>query len=539
MVVQKRVRDVVIVVALAAIYILAARFGLMLDAVAGFATLVWPPTGIALAAVLLYGYRVWPGIFIGAIVANLLVGAPPGVAIVIGLGNTAEALVGVYLLRRITPFSNALDSVRDAVAFIVIAGVVATLISATVGVLSLYAGGIIAREQVVETWRAWRVGDMMGALLVAPIILVWSSPQRTHFRRSWPELVALGAVVIAVSAVIFFSETPRIPGTTTPFLLPYVIFPALIWASLRFGQRGALTATLAVSTIATAGTWLGHGPFAQPVMHESLLSLQIFMGIVTATFLVLGATISERRRAHEEARHAEQEAERANQAKSEFLAVMSHELRTPLNAIAGYAELLTTRVFGELNAKQADAVARIQRNEEQLLALIDDVLGFAKVETGQVLLKSEPVQIRQAFDSVAPLVQSELDRKNFVLERAPIRPDLAVRADPKGLHQILVNLLSNASKYTQEGGTITIGAERDGGAVRIWVRDTGIGISEQELKRVFEPFFQAERGSTRRFSGIGLGLTIARDLARRMEGDVRIESKVGSGTTASVVLPSA
>jgi signal transduction histidine kinase len=538
-VVQKRVVDVAIVAGLAALYLVAARFGLMLDAVAGFATLVWPPTGIALAAVLLYGYRVWPGIFIGAALANLLSGAPIVVALGIGVGNTAEALVGVYLVRRIRSFNAALDSVRAAVTFILLAGVGAPLISATIGVASLYAGGVIVGSQIIETWRAWRVGDMMGALLVAPIILVWSTPQRTHFKRHWPEVVALSATLITVNAVIFFSDTPRIPTTAIPFLLPYVLFPVLIWASLRFGQRGALSAAMAASVIAVAGTVAGHGPFAQPVLHQSLYSLQIFMGIVTATFLLLGATIAEERRAHEEARRAEQEAERANQAKSEFLAAMSHELRTPLNAIAGYADLLTTRVFGELTAKQADAVARIQRNEEHLLALINDVLSFTKVESGQVELHRERVQVRQAFDAVAPLVQADLDRKRFKLERAPMAPSLAVIADAKSLQQILVNLLSNASKYTDEGGTITLGADRDGDTVRIWVRDTGIGISEDDIKRVFEPFFQAERGSTRRFAGIGLGLTISRDLARRQDGNVTIESKLGAGTTASVVLPAA
>jgi signal transduction histidine kinase len=263
------------------------------------------------------------------------------------------------------------------------------------------------------------------------------------------------------------------------------------------------------------------------------------MAIVTATFLLLGATIAERRRAHEEARRAQLEAARANLAKSEFLAAMSHELRTPLNAIAGYADLLSTAVFGPLNAKQADAIARIQRSEEQLLALIDDVLSIAKVETGRVTLELRDIVVAQAFDAVEPFIQTDLSRKRFVLQRDPLAPRLAVRADPRSLQQILLNLLSNASKYTNEGGTITLGAQREGPSVRMWIRDTGIGIAPEELDRIFEPFFQAERGSTRRFSGIGLGLTIARDLARAMAGDVTVESEVGRGTTASVLLPAA
>jgi len=153
-------------------------------------------------------------------------------------------------------------------------------------------------------------------------------------------------------------------------------------------------------------------------------------------------------------------------------------------------------------------------------------------------VRSENVQVADVFDAVEPLIQPEVHRKHVVLKRDPTA-QLAVHADPKSLQQILISLLSNASKYTDDGGMITLGAERQGARVRIWVRDTGVGIPQEEIKRVFEPFFQADRGPTRRYSGIGLGLTIARDLARRMEGELTIASTVGRGTTASVVLPAA
>ena len=155
------------------------------------------------------------------------------------------------------------------------------------------------------------------------------------------------------------------------------------------------------------------------------------------------------------------------------------------------------------------------------------------------MVEPESVRVSQAFDAVEPLVQPELQKKHFVFRRAPVDSALAVRADPKKLQQVLVNLLSNAAKYTADGGSITIGAERAGGNVRIWVRDSGIGIAKEQFEQVFEPFLQVERGTKRRFSGVGLGLTIARDLARRMKGDIVLESKLGDGTTASLVLPAA
>jgi signal transduction histidine kinase len=286
-------------------------------------------------------------------------------------------------------------------------------------------------------------------------------------------------------------------------------------------------------------TVLGYGPFVQPRLALGLLTLQAFMAAVGATFLLLGATVAEGSLALANLRRAEEEASRANLSKSEFLAVMSHELRTPLNAIAGFAQLLRENVHGKLNPQQADDVARILRNEQQLLGIIDEVLGFVSAEQGKVKVPIQDVRVEDAFDAVEPILKSELGDKHIVLERELTRPQLAVQADPKSLQEILVSLLSNASKYSNDGATIKLGADREGSNVRIWVKDTGVGISDREMKRVFEPFFQAERGTTRRYSGIGLGLSIARTLARRMDGELTIASSEGKGTTASVALPAA
>jgi signal transduction histidine kinase len=524
---------------LAALYVIAARLGLAFDPVVGFATLVWPPTGISLAAVLLLGYRVWPGVFIGAVAANLLTGAPIAVALGIGIGNTLEALAGAYLVRRVPQFSVTLERVTTAVGFIVFAVLFSTLISATIGVASLYAGGIVSQPHLREAFRAWWIGDIVGAIVTAPIILVWSNVPRAPLSQRWIERLALAVAILVVSISTFFSGLHGVPTLATPFHQTDLLFAVLIWTALRFGQRGASTAAFWISATAVAGTALGYGPFAQPELHQSLLSLQTFMALVTGTVLILGATMSERRLAHEEAKKARDDATRANLVKSEFLAVMSHELRTPLNAIAGYAELLETGVYGQLTSKQKEAMSRIHRNEQQLLALIDEILGFARAEKGEIKVKSEQVQVAEAFDAVVPLIQPVLRRKHFVLKRDLVRPRLAVQADPESLRQILVSLLSNASKYTDEGGVITLGADREGAKVRIWVRDTGVGIAPEQIENVFEPFFQTNHGTTRQSTGVGLGLTIARDLARRMAGEVTIASEVGSGTTASVLLPAA
>jgi signal transduction histidine kinase len=531
-----RPRYALAVVALAVVYIVAARAGLMMDAVAGFATLVWPPTGLALAALLVLGHRLWPGVFLGAFVANLLTGAPVLVALGIGVGNTLEAVIAVYALRRIPGFQVSLERLADVIGLIVLAAGLSTMVSATVGVISLYLGGIISSAQVAETWRAWWLGDLIGDLLVAPVFLVWASgPRKLGDPKRRLEALALGISVIGASVLIFGGAAGP-PTATGKFAQAYMFFPLMIWAALRFGQRGAVSMAFIVSVIAVWGTALGHGPFVRPELYLSLIALQTFMGIAAATFLVLGASISERRRAEHEMELAHARAKEANRAKAEFLAVMSHELRTPLNAISGYVDMLSLGVDGPLSDKQLVSLGRIQLNQQHLLSLIDDVLSFAKIEAGRLEIHVQTVLVHDVLESLEAIVRPELEKKDLDFT-ADCDDRLSVRADPEKLRQILLNFLANAIKFTPEGGRIRLGADQGQDLVRIWVNDTGIGIPGDQIEQVFEPFFQVETGPTRRYPGIGLGLAIARDLARAMDGEVRLESIVGKGSTISVLLP--
>ena len=525
------------VAGVATVYVLAARAGLTLDAVSGFASLVWAPTGIALAAVLLAGGRIWPGVFIGALVANVITGAPVLAAAGIAAGNTLEAVVGAYALRRVPGFRLELDSLRDVFALIVLAALLSTMISATIGVASLYFAGLTPQANVAVTWRTWWTGDAIGAILVAPLILVWAAPPRTPLlSRRLGEAAILVLGLLVASLIVL---TLSVSWGGGPLSHAYVFFPLLMWAAIRFGQRGAVTATVLVSAIAMAATVLGRGPFIQPTLHGSLLALQTFMGITGATFLVLGASISERERSREQLRAARDIAREANRAKAEFLAVMSHELRTPLNAIAGYAELLSLGLSGPLNQKQGDAVVRIRTNQQHLLALIDDVLSFARIEAGNTPIKPEPVPVCEALDSLEALLRPDLVRAELTYVWNRCDASLVAQADPIKLRQILLNVLGNAIKFTPAGGRIELSARQSGDRISICVSDTGIGIPAEKIDRVFDPFFQAQSGTTREYPGVGLGLTISRDFARAMGGDIRIESEPNEGCKVTIDLSSA
>jgi signal transduction histidine kinase len=289
------------VVALTALYVVAARAGLQLDAVSGFATLVWAPSGIALAALLIRGYRVWPAIALGALLVNIWAGAPIPVAIGIAVGNTLEAFAAAYALQRIPGFRRSLDRLIDAFAFIIVAAALTTAISSTIGVISLYAGGIVPSAGIGETWRAWWLGDAIGDLLVAPILLVWSVGKPDANRETWLEAATLGVCVIAVSLVVF---SPPAGNASTVLGEAYLFFPLFMWAAVRFGQRGSVTTAFIVSAIAIWATVGGRGPFVEPQLSRSLFALQTFMAVTAATFLVLGASVSERSAAADRLQYA-------------------------------------------------------------------------------------------------------------------------------------------------------------------------------------------------------------------------------------------
>jgi signal transduction histidine kinase len=530
-------RQVVAILVLAGIYIATARAGLILDAIARFATLVWAPTGIALAALLLYGYRLWPAIFIGAFVVNLWTGAPVLAALGIAGGNTLEAIAGALVLRRIPGFRPALDRLEDVASLIVLTAGLCTMISASIGVASLALTGTISASQIAATWRAWWLGDLVGALVVAPLLLVWlgDRPLLRPTRRVG-EAAVLASVLLSIDAYIFAGSGL---GGSVGIEQTYLVFPPLIYAALRFGQRGAVTGVFLTTVIALWGTISGHGPFVRPVLSQGLFALQTFIAIATATFLVFGAAVAERRRTEEWLRHAREIAEEANRAKVEFLAVMSHELRTPLTAISGYAELLAMELAGPVTDKQRDYITRIQSSQRHLLSLLEDVLGFARLETGRLAVSLQPVIVYDAIVALDGILDLELRKKGLTFDRVVPDVSLVARADPEKLRQILLNLVANGVKFTPEGGRITVGATRERDRIRVWVTDTGIGIASHQLKHVFDPFFQVEQGPARKYPGMGLGLAIARDLARAMDGEIWLESTPGMGSTAWLTLPTA
>jgi PAS domain S-box-containing protein len=417
------------VVLLAALYAVVARLGLQVGAVSGFATLVWPPTGIALAALLVIDRKLWPGVLLGAFAVNLWVGAAPLVASGIAIGNTVEAVAAAWAIGRVRGFRISLERMRDAAALIGFGAVLSTAVSATVGVLSLYVGGVVAQGHVAETWRAWWLGDVIGDLVVAPLLLVWTpaagaaaltpatavAAARRRVPRWWLE-VALMA--LAVGALSWFTFGPTHRLRTLGLGQAYLLFPLFIWAATRFGQRGAVTVTFAVAAFAIAGTAAGYGPFVRDSLPHSLLALQTFVAIVATTFLVLGAAVSERRRATAALLDARADLERRVGQRTAALTAANIALQRR------EAQLVEAQAITHIGNWEWDVASDVVTWSSEMYRIYGLVPGEAKVSYEEFMARVHPDD-RATVD--AGVREAARTGAGFEFEHRVVRPDGEVR----------------------------------------------------------------------------------------------------------------
>ncbi len=303
------------IVLLAAVYFAAGKFGLSLASVHTNVSPVWPPTGIALAAILILGYRVWPGIFLGALLTNFLTPVPMATAFGIAIGNTLETVVAARVLMAIG-FRPAMDRARDVFKFVVVAAA-CTAIGATLGNLSLYSGGASTLANFGSLWMTWWLGDLTGAVTVAPLILTWSLGTGHWLPKNRYLEATLLILLLSVSAIVTFGEKAPTPVHYYPLSL--LMIPFLLWAAFRLGRRGVTVAVAVISAFAIWGTSHGLGPFVTSDPNQSLMMLQLFIAFNAVTFLFL-VTVVEERRLAEAKRGEDQRRLEANLAVTQILA---------------------------------------------------------------------------------------------------------------------------------------------------------------------------------------------------------------------------
>jgi signal transduction histidine kinase len=517
--------DVAIIVGLAAIYFAAGKLGLSLAFVHASATAVWPPTGIALAAFLFLGPRVWPGVLIGAFLVNLTTAGSPLSSAGIAVGNTLEGLLAAYLVQRYANGRHAFERLRDVFRFALCAALISPVVSATIGVTSLCASGDAQWSDFGPIWLTWWMGDAVGALIVAPLLIIWANdPRPPSWDRGRAFELVMFAAALALTGLLIFGGLPPFLGK--PYPTTFLAFPVLVWAAFRFGPRAAAVALVILSGAAIWGTLRGFGPFASGPPTESLLLLQAFMGLAAVMTLALAAAEAELRRT-EAAKIAERD---------EFLAVAAHELKTPITSLRLAVQYLRRVVDDGGVAESAQlrpSLLTIEQQSFRLGRLVTELLETVRLRAGRIVLEQRQVNVVDVVAKSVRDAQAATSRHEIVLS-APRR--LNAKIDALRFEQIVTNLLDNAVKFSPSGGRIDVDLSApERGAVRLAVRDHGIGIAPEHRAHIFERFYRSQANDQR--AGLGLGLYVSHQIAELHGGRIEAEFPEDGGTRMVVWLP--
>jgi PAS domain S-box-containing protein len=643
------------------VYLISAKLGLALAFVHPSATAVWPPTGIALAALILFGSQLWPAIFLGAFFANIMTAGSVWTSLGIATGNTLEAVLGAYLVNRFAGGRHAFDRPQDVLKFAALAGLGSTSISATIGVTTLNLGGHVSASQYARVWCTWWLGDMGGALILAPLLILWlENPRFIENERKLAECL----LVFVLLAVVGYLAFARFPAFTT-ISIAFFSIPVLLWTAVRLGRRVASVAVFLICAIAVWATQNGYGPFVLADRNESLLLLQEFGGMIAVMIMMLSAAVFSRDRTEQALRDSEKTVRRhlaeletiyrtapvglgftdrnlrfvsvnetlaeidgitasdhtarnlreilpaaladtleplyrrvintgepvvnlevqgetkakpgvsrvwsvnyhpvrgddgimgvsvmvqeiterkqaedalreADRRKDEFLAMLGHELRNPLGVISTSVHLL--RLKGPADPFFVEVRQTIERQTEHMSQMMNDLLDVSRITRGQIRLKKELCDLVDIVRHTAEDHRSAMDAGGLqFFAHLPDSP-LWLLGDCTRLAQVVGNLLYNAKKFTDQGGTVSLGlVEAPGPIALLSLQDTGIGIEPEILERIFEPFTQSDHSIDRSRGGLGLGLALVKGLVELHGGDVLAESAGrGCGSEFTVRLP--
>ena len=505
----------------ALVYWLAARLSLNLALVHGQVTPLWPPTGIALVAFLIFGRQMWPAIYVAAFAVNLPIGPSPLAAAAIAIGNTLAPLVAAELLRLVG-FRRELDRLRDALAITFLGALAGMAISATIGTTVLVGDGFITTAQVPATWAVWWTGDAMGVLLVAPFLLGvfnLAVPPRLTPRHVF-EIAGLLILTAVVTYGLFLND----------LRLEYLVLPLIMLAAWRFRLRGAAPAALTASTVAVVCAVHGLGPFADESLFEKMATLQVFNVSLALASFVLASFIETREREETMTRRLAA-AEMANQAKTRFLHLAAHELRTPITVIGGYLTMLSDGSLGPVPKGWSQPLTVLGAKTKELNRLVTDLLEASRAEAKAVSTVSATLDLCELVRSAV-----ERARPRAELLEAEIRVDLphgpvTAKADAVQLGRILDNLLNNAMTYSLEAPRVDVMLSVDGDRAAVRVIDHGVGVPMKERERIFEQFHRLNQPTLLNIPGTGLGLFISRQLADANGGTLALESSSPEGGT--------
>lgn len=518
-------------------YFFAARIGLFFHYGPEFSTLIWPPTSVAVAALFLWGYELWPAVMCASLLVCSFLELSAIGTVGSVLGATVEVFVGVYVLRRVVVLDPMLGRLRDAIGLIA-TSVSITIIGASVATLALGLGGDISAAVRGPLWFSWWLSDSLTMLVSTPFLIRWM--WKPFFVRTVREFVegsaAFGLLVVA-NVLVFWSSLAHAS------ILPLAyLFAPLLWVAIRLGPRGITLANALTAAFALSSAYFGHGVFAHGTTIENLFLTQGFVGIIASVFFIVASSVEELRETEAVLEghigKLEGMVERVSsedKAKTEFIAVLAHELRNPLAPIVSAIELVRINGVRPENAKLFETIEIQTRTIGRLL---DDLLDISRISHEKLILQKEPVELQSIITRAVETVDRFMQNRQHSLSVVLPEQSLWLYGDSVRLTQIFINLLYNAGKYTKSGGRVTLTAQWQHNSVRISITDTGIGIDSRLFKKIFEPFVQGDGAPSEVGTGLGVGLALSKRLAELHGGTISVASEgPGKGSVFTVTLP--
>ena len=514
-------------VALAALaYFALARASLFFASLNASATPIWPPTGLAIALLLVRGNRMLPAVVLGSLAANFTTTPSLLTSSLIAAGNGLEAYLAALLIKQRADGERVFYSPFGIIKFAIIVSAVSAPVSATIGVLALAATGFAAWGGFAAVWSTWWLGNIGGAILTTPALVFWARALRgDEPREITPRSLVTFATAAFVGLIAFTPLSPAPPSSRAA--LAFLAILPLMWSALRLGLRDTATTALLISCLAIWGALAGVGPFIQPTLNDSLLLLIAFIVAATLPSLALAADRRETQSALDETRHELVQAQKL-EALGTLTGSVAHDFNNLLAALS--AGLRTLERQHEERLKTMEGLSQALERGSNLTR---QLLAFARREP----LRMETVDTREALESAEALIVQSLGAVQLEMKAAPgLWP---VKVDRSQFDLALLNLALNARDAMAGRGKVVIRAENVvgelGKAVAISVSDDGPGMSAEVMERAFEPFFSTKPPGR----GTGLGLAQVYGFAKQSGGLAAIDSAPGRGTTVTITLPRA
>ena len=553
------------IILFAVLYYIAARLGYFLSFQDSTALPAWPPSGIAFALILLMGRVTWPGITIGALIANVMAywntGELPAQTVIsvsscIAIGHTMEALLGNFLVKRwikdTYPFRNA----RNAFRFLFVTLIMAA-VGAGIGGFSLLLFGLIQQTQMLQLFLSWWVGSVVGILLFTPFMLALVRGQRITFNLE--KGIEISVFLLGIAGIYMLLQLDYM-AETIGRALPFLILPFLLWLAFRFDLIIAITGVLMAALFSIYLTINHTGPFVLEESFHSMLLLQIFIGVISISTIILSATVRERltiqrelqsfnsnletivldrtkelneeirtrRMAEEKLRKTNHELSKRNAELDNFVYSVSHDLRAPIASVLGLINLARKDRDSKMKDTYLDMIHGSALQQDHFIKEILDQSRNSRLDVRREEVFFEPL-INETFNHLMLA-----DSREKVERMISVEQEKPFYSDNWRLKVILSNLISNSIRYRNgKDPVIKVKVRVGDEKARVSIEDNGKGIAKEHLSKVFKMFYRATDDG----HGSGLGLYIVKEAVEKLNGSIKINSKIGEGTTVNLEIP--